>query len=127
MKQLNKKSILWSAAGVVAISGAVVGSAFAGDGGETKVALPAVTVTRAINAAVAAKAGNVAGVEMENEKGIIKVEVEIVATDGKNYEVGVNADTGQVIAVEADDENENEAGEVGEQGEVNEQGADDKD
>ncbi len=128
MKQFNKKSILWSAIGVVAISGAVAGIAFAGGGeSETEVALPATTVTRAINTAAKAKAGNVAGVAMETENGVTKVDVEIVASDGKKYEVGVNAATGKVIAVEADDEKEKEADEAGEKGEMNEQGETDKD
>lgn len=122
MKQLNKKSILWSAIGVVAISSAVAGIAFAGGGGETEVALPAATVTRAINAAVKAKAGNVAGVEMETENGVTHVDVSIAANDGKKYEVGVNAATGKVMAVEADNGKENEAGEAGEKGEANEKG-----
>ncbi len=127
MKQLNKKSILWSAIGVVAISSAVAGIAFAGGGeSETEVALPAATVTRAINTAVAAKAGNVAGVEMETENGVTKIDVEIAASDGKKYEVGINASTGKVIAVEADNDNENEANEAGEKGEMNEQGEHDK-
>ncbi len=121
MKQLNKKSILWSAVGVVAISGAVAGIAFAGSGA-TEVALPASTVTRAINAAVSAKAGNVAGVEMETENGVTHVDVAIAATDGKKYEVGVNAATGKVMAVEADNGKENEAGEADEKGEANEAG-----
>ena len=128
MKQLNKKSVLWSAVGVVAISSAVAGLAFAQNGAaETEVALPAATVTRAINTAVKVKAGNVAGVEMETENGVTKIDVEIAATDGKNYEVGINAQTGKVIAVEVDNENEKEAGEAGEKGEMNEQGENDKD
>ena len=121
MKKLNK-SILWSAVGAIAISSAAAGIAFAGSGA-TDVALPASTVTRAINAAVKAKAGNVAGVEMETENGVTHVDVAIVANDGKKYEVGVNAATGKVMAVEADNGDENEAGEAnekGEKGEMNE-------
>ena len=126
MKKLNQKSILWSAVGAVAVSGLAAGIAFAGSGAtETEVALPAATVTRAINAAVKAKAGNVAGVEMETEKGVTHVDVEIVANDGKKYEVGVNAQTGKVMAVEADNGKENEVGEANEKGEQNEQGEDD--
>ena len=91
------------------MSGLAAGIALAGgDEKETEVALPAATVTRAINTAVAAQAGNVAGVEIETENGVTKIDVEVAAKDGKKYEVGVNASTGKVIAVEAD--NENEAG-----------------
>ena len=122
MKKLNQKSILWSAAGALAVSGLAAGIAFAGSGAaETEVALPAATVTRAINAAVAAKAGNVAGVEMETENGVTHVDVEIAAADGKKYEVGVNAATGKVMAVALDQE-DNEAGEANENGEAGEKG-----
>ncbi len=129
MKKFNQKSILWSAAGIIAVSGLAAGIAFAGGGeseNEVEVALPAATVTRAINTAVAAKTGNVAGVEMETEDGVTKIDVEIVAADGKKYEVGVNASTGKVIAVEADDENENEADDADEKGEMNGEGENDK-
>lgn len=115
MKKLNQKNLLWSAIGALAVSGLAAGIAFAGGGEtETEVALPAATVTNAINAAVKAKAGNVAGVEVETEKGVTKIDVEIVGADGKKYEVGVNASTGKVIAVEADDENENDENEQNE-------------
>lgn len=125
MKKFNQKSILWSAATAIAVSGLAAGIAFAGSGAaETEVALPASTVTSAINAAVKAKAGNVAGVEMETEKGVTHVDVEIAAGDGKKYEVSVNAQTGKVMSVEADnDANEaNEQGEAGEKGEANQKG-----
>ena len=122
MKKLNQKSLLWSAVGAIAVSSLAAGIAFAGSGkSETEVALPAATVTRAINAAVKTKPGNVAGVEMETEKGVTHVDVEIVAANGQKYEVAVNAQSGKVMSVEADKEgNENEAGEANEKGEANE-------
>ena len=64
---------------------------------------------------------------METENGITRIDVEIAAKVGKNYEVGVNAQTGKVIAVELDNENENEADEAGEKGEMNESAENDKD
>ncbi len=115
MKKLNRKNLLWSALGVLAVTGVASGFALAGDDEkETEIALPAATVTSAINAAVAAKPGNVSEVEIEVEKGVTHIEVEIVAADGKSYEVGVDAITGKVLSVEADDENENEMDEKGE-------------
>ena len=124
MKQLNPKKMLWSAVGVLTISGLAAGIAFAGgDDNETEVALPAATVTRAINTAVAAKAGNVAGLEMETENGVTKIDVEVAAADGKKYEVSVNAATGKVMSVEEDKE-DNEADE---KGEMNEGAENDKD
>ena len=123
MKKFNSKIALLSAVGVVAISGVVAGIAFAGGDNETEVSLPAATVVRAINAASAAKAGNVAGVEMETDKGVAHVDVEIAAADGKKYEVSVNAQTGKVMSVAAD----TEAGEQNEAGEANEKGETDND
>lgn len=108
MKKLNKKGVLWSAAGALALSAVAGGAAIAAGSEETEASLPAPTVVRAINAAVAAKAGNVAGVEVETEAGKTKVDVEIFASDGKTYEVGVDAASGKVISVEADTEVEDE-------------------
>ena len=127
MNNHTKGLAVWGVIGLMAISGFVANRSFGQGEKEAEVALPAATVTRAINTAVAAKAGNVAGVEMETENGVTKIDVEIAATDGNNYEVAINAATGKVIAVELDNENENEAGEAGEKGEMNEQGENDKD
>lgn len=113
MKQHNQGFLVWGVVALLGIAGFATNSAFGEGAAEVETALPAATVTSAINTAVKAKAGNVVGVEIETENGVTKVEVEIVAADGKKYEVGVNASTGKVIAVEADDD-ENEAGEQGE-------------
>ena len=121
MKPHNQGLAVWGVIGILLVSGMIANRSFGQSEKEAEVALPAATVTRAINTAVAAKAGNVAGVEMETENGVTKIDVEIAATDGKKYEVGVNAQTGKVIAVEEDKE-DNEAGEgneAGEKGEMN--------
>ena len=121
MKPHNQGFAVWGVIGILLVSGMIANRSFGQGEKEVEVALPAATVTRAINTAVAAKAGNVAGVEMETENGVTKIDVEIAATDGKKYEVGVNAQTGKVIAVEEDKE-DNEAGEgneAGEKGEMN--------
>ena len=121
MKPHNQGLAVWGVIGILLVSGMIANRSFGQSEKEVEVALPAATVTRAINTAVAAKAGNVAGVEMETENGVTKIDVEIAATDGKKYEVGVNAQTGKVIAVEEDKE-DNEAGEgneAGEKGEMN--------
>ena len=121
MKPHNQGLAVWGVIGILLVSGMIANRSFGQSEKEAEVALPAATVTRAINTAVAAKAGNVAGVEMETENGVTKIDVEIAATDGKKYEVAVNAATGKVIAVEEDKE-DNEAGEgneAGEKGEMN--------
>lgn len=106
----NKHTILW---GALALSAGLTGVALAGaNGGEKEAALPAAAIVKALNAATSAKAGAVSGVEVEAENGAVMVDVEIVAADGKSYEVGVDSKTGKVVSVEAD--NENEADEKGE-------------
>ena len=115
MKKLATKTALLSAGGVIALSALAVTVAFAGgDDAETEVALPAPTIIRAINAAVAAKPGDIKGVEAESEGGVTKVEVEIVAADGKEYEVSVDAKTGKVLEVESEAEDKDDAGETNE-------------
>ncbi len=71
-----------------------------------KVAIPADQAIRFIRTAVAAKPGDVRAVEVENEGGKTICEVEILAQDGKTYEVEVDAATNTVIEVELDDDND---------------------
>lgn len=123
MQKLTKKSALLGAGGAFALLGSVTGLALAQNQNEkdAEVGVPAATMVRAINAAVAAKAGDVTKVEAETETegGKTMVDVEVLAKDGKTYEVGVEAASGKVVSVEMDTENEageNEAGEKDEAG-----------
>ena len=109
--KITQKGVLWSACSALAIVAVSAVLAGADDQTETQLALPAPTIVGAINAAVAAKPGNVAGVEIEFEDGVARVEVEVVATDGKKYEVAVNSQSGEVVSVEADDETDAKNGE----------------
>ena len=105
MKQLNQDNqgfIVWGIVGAIALSGSAANIAFGESAAEVKTVLPAATVTRAINTAVEAQAGNVSDVEVETENGVTKVDVEIAAKDGKNYEVVINAKTGKIILVEVE-------------------------
>ncbi len=97
---------VWGVIGLLIISGMVANRSFGQGAKEAKAALPAATVTRAINTAIKAQAGNIAGVEVETENGITKIDVEIAAPNGNNYEVAVNAATGKVIVVELDNASE---------------------
>lgn len=122
MQKLTKKSALLGAGGALALLGGIAGIAVAQSGAEEKdaeVGVPAVTLVRAINAATGAKAGDIAKVEVEVEGGKTMVDVEILAKDGKTYEVGVEAASGKVASVEVDTEDEAD--------EKNEGEADDKD
>ena len=67
-----------------------------------------ITQDEAINAALEKVPGTVEEVELEDKKGTIVYEIELVSTDGTEHEVEVDAQTGEVLKVEADDENENE-------------------
>ncbi|MCA1635665.1 MAG: hypothetical protein LC802_18730 [Acidobacteria bacterium] len=73
---------------------------------EAKVSLAAEQVIAAVTTAVAAKPGNVLELEAEKEKGRILCEVEILAQDGKTYEVSVDVATNTVVNVEADDDDD---------------------
>jgi len=73
---------------------------------ETKAAIPAGQVIASIKTAVAAKPGNVLEMEAENEAGKLICEIEILAQDGKTYEVAVDVATNTVVEVEADDDDD---------------------
>ncbi|RYX86360.1 hypothetical protein EON83_01435 [bacterium] len=76
---------------------------------EATVTLPTAQLIRAIHAASSAKAGSIAQVEVESEKGQTKVGVEIVAADGQKYDVSVAPSTAKVLSVIADKEDEDES------------------
>ena len=65
-----------------------------------------ITQDEAINAALEKVPGTVEEVELEDEKGTIVYEIELVSTDGTEHEVEVDAQTGEVLKVEADDDDE---------------------
>ncbi len=126
MQKLTKKSALLGAGGALALLGGIAGIAVAQSGAEVEeaeVGVPAAAMVRAINAATGAKPGDVAKVEVETEAGKTMIDVEILAKDGKTYEVGVEAASGKVASVEADTEDEAGENEV----EDEKEGADDKD
>ena len=81
--------------------------ALAGDD-EASVGIPSSQLARAVNAASAAKAGNISGVEVESEKGKTIVGVDVLATDGQKCEVTVEASTGKVLPVAIDKEDDDE-------------------
>ncbi len=75
---------------------------------DTKAAVSAEQVIASVRTAVAVKPGNVRAVEMENEGGKTICEVEILAQDGKAYEVEVDVATNKVIEVEAEDDDDDD-------------------
>ncbi|MBA3242901.1 MAG: PepSY domain-containing protein [Acidobacteria bacterium] len=75
---------------------------------EAKASLSAEQVIASITTAVAAKPGNVLELEAEREKGRTLCEVEILAQDGKTYEVSVDVATNTVVEVEADEDDDDD-------------------
>lgn len=71
---------------------------------KAKVAISADQVIASIRTAVAAKPGNLVGVEVENEGGKTLCEVEILTPDGKTYEVEVDVASNTLVEVELEDD-----------------------
>lgn len=67
---------------------------------DVRIALPAAQVIAAIQTAVAAKPGNVLGIEAEKEDGKTLCEVTVAAKDGKTYDVDVDVSTKKVVEIE---------------------------
>ncbi len=106
----NIRQLIAAGACVLALTGAVVVSN-AADAAKPKAPkhqkLKAkITEAQAKEAALKAKPGKVTEVELEKEDGVVVYSVDITATDGKMFDVAVNANTGKVLKVEAEDPNE---------------------
>ena len=54
--------------------------------------------------ALAEVPGEVTEVELERDDGVLAYEVELIAADGTEMEVMINAETGEIIEVEAEDD-----------------------
>lgn len=76
------------------------------DDKQTKVSVPAEQVIESIRTAIAAKSGNVRGVDIESEDGKVVCEISVLAADGKTYEVEVDVATNTVLEIEEDDDND---------------------
>ncbi|MDR7080291.1 putative membrane protein YkoI [Neobacillus niacini] len=73
-----------------------------------------ITEEEATKAALEKVAGTVKEVELEDEDGTIVYGIEVVSTDGSQQDVKVDAQTGKVVKVEADDEEDGEEKDEGE-------------
>lgn len=82
------------------VTGGIVGYASAQEASTP----PTVTMQQAMAAALAEVPGDIEGVELEREGGTRYYEVEIRTADGLEMEVDVDAGTGAVLSVEADDD-----------------------
>lgn len=108
--QGRSKRIIGSILGCLLALALAVGGFMKAEGqGATKaeVAIPAEQVIASIRTAVAAKPGNVRAAEVEKDGGKTICEVEVLAQDGKTYEVEVDVATNTVVKVD-DDNDEDE-------------------
>jgi uncharacterized membrane protein YkoI len=93
-------------AALVLAAGALGMRAAGQSAAQPKAAISADQAVACVRTAVAAKPGDVRAVEAEREGGKLVCEVEVLAQDGKTYEVVVDTATGAVIEVESDDEDD---------------------
>lgn len=103
----NKKRILIGAAGALLVlaltGGGMKAWAEKNAGEDTKIALSADQMIASIRTAVAAKPGQVLEVEAESEGGKAHCDVEILAADGKTYEVEVDVASNTAGEIEVED------------------------
>ncbi len=94
---------------LIALALGVVAYGIEAEGQDAKKAKPAITADQmiaSVRTAIAAKPGNLLGVEVEKEVGKTICEVEILTADGKIYEVEVDIASNAVVEVELEDNNE---------------------
>lgn len=94
---------------LIALALGVVAYGIEAEGQDAKKAKPAITADEmiaSVRTAIAAKPGNLLGVEVEKEVGKTICEVEILTADGKIYEVEVDIASNAVVEVELEDNNE---------------------
>lgn len=82
-----------------------------------------ITEEEATKAALEKVPGTVKEVELEDEDGTIVYGIEVVSTDGSQQDVKVDAQTGKVVKVEADDEEDGEENDEAENGTQNQEEA----
>ncbi len=97
---MEKKFIAGSALGALVIAGGIAGVVSA----QTAARATGLTEAQIIEIALAEVPGEVQEVERERERGIIVYEVEILAEDGTEMELEIDAETGDILQVEAEHE-----------------------
>ena len=99
---MTKKLIAGGSIAGLVLSGALVGAVSA----QTAAAVTGLTEEQAIEIALLEVPGEVQEIELETEDGATVYEIEIIKADGKEYEVEIAADTGAVLEVEAEDDDD---------------------
>lgn len=101
---MNTKNIAGGALAGLVLSAALIGAVTA----QTSATAAELSEEQATEIALLEVPGEVQEVELENEDGVPLYEIEIVKADGQKFEVEIAADTGVVIEVEAEDDDEND-------------------
>lgn len=92
------------------ITGGIVASLLAATGAagilttQANAETPALTEAQAVEIALAEVQGDVQETELDREDGMQVYEIEILTADGVEMEVEINADTGEVLEVDAEDD-----------------------
>lgn len=63
----------------------------------------AVSIEQAIEIAKQASDGNVISIELENDEGVLLWEIEMTSIDQQEVEIGVDANSGEILMLEEDD------------------------
>lgn len=97
---MDRRSILVATL-VVIMAAVATGAVALAQGGSPEASIPE---DDAVATARAAVPGEVVEVELEDEEGVVAYEVEIATADGSVIEVLVDANSGEVIGQEVDDD-----------------------
>lgn len=88
----------------LAVSGLMVRAKSRQSTKDRRAAISADQAIACVRTAVAAKPGDVRAMETENEGGKVICEIEVLAQDGKTYEVEVDVESNTVTEVEEDND-----------------------
>lgn len=110
MKKLKKHAI--PSIAVLMIGTATTGMTVSADSDDRYEELQEVNITVEESKEIALERipGTIDEVELENEDGYLFYEVEVDAAGGDEYEILIDAQTGEVIDVEGDDEDDDDDG-----------------
>ena len=99
---MEKKLIAGGAVASLVFAGALVSTVSA----QSVADATGLTEEQVIEIALLEVPGEVQEVELEQEEGMSVFEVEILSGDGQEFEIEVNADTGDVLEVSAEDQDD---------------------
>jgi uncharacterized protein (AIM24 family) len=70
--------------------------------------VPTFAVEQAVEIALAQVPGEVQETDLEREDGMLVYEIDILTADGVEMEVEINADTGEILDIEAEDDSDDD-------------------